>query len=109
MADEAFGSGRRSLLGVVQAETLRVERGLDVARVARRSRAAFLFQVAGLAIRHAELGRDDLRSIVALDTVNHLRQFQGLQTCALRNGVMTGGAGQMVLLAESEMRNVSEP
>jgi len=64
--------------------------------------------MAGLAIRHAEVGRHALGSIVALHAIQHVRQGQIREAGAGWNGVMTGGAVDIEFLFRREMGDMGK-
>src|ERR1700732_2419833 len=99
VAYEAFGVRGGSFLGVMNTETLGMERRLYVPRMTGRClHALHGIGVAGSAIRHPEFGGDALRGIVALDTIQHSGQRKVREAGASRNRVVTGGTVNSELL-----------
>ena len=76
MTDKTFRSRRRRLRFVTPPEVAIVKRRPHIPRVAFGRHPAAHVNVATGAIRHLELGRNRLRSIVALHAIEHFRQRQ---------------------------------
>jgi len=108
MANETFGAGCGCFRLVVCAEAFRMELRFDKSRVAGGSVPRSLLDVTSLAITHPEVGRDYLAVVVTIDAIHHLGESQVRQAGAVGNGVVTGGAVQVVLFFVPEVSDVAE-
>lgn len=110
MAHVALSVGGGSLLAVPYPESGGVEGGLHVPHVTdRHIQTGGRIRMAGGAVGHPELGRDDLRSVVAFHTVQHAGKSKIRQTGASGNSVVAGSAVDMELIPLFKMRDVGEP
>ena len=109
VTNETWRARSGSLVGVVEAETLRVGSGFHDAGMEARHGTGRHIDVANLAVRHAIVGGDALRHAVAAHAVRHLRQGQADETCAGRDLVMTSRAVKVVGVARLEMVGVRKP